>query len=921
MGTRTTVTALCLWLALIPTLGSGKNIYVDVDAPGPNNGTSWANAFKNLQDAIVQAAQSDEIWVAQGVYRPDKGTGQTAGDRTATFKLKNGVKIYGGYAGYGQPKPNSRDILAYPTVLSGDLKGNDAPIDPTMEIRNLLADTSRQDNSYVVVTGSETDATALLSGFAITGGLANSPQWPTWYAGQGAALFIYKGSPTIQDCTFRDNLSIRGGAAVACRQANPSLVNCTFTGNRSQSLGGALSNWSSSPVIRQCLFSGNRSDDNRQDGGIIHITGFGGAIYNFESRLTATSTTFDHNGGCQSGGAICNDNSSDANLVDCRFVANSTRDRGGAVENLNGSTMTLTRCLFLQNTASIQGAAVQSTDAKVTMNQCRFNGNTAGFSGGALHNARTEIKVFNSVFTGNTVSDLGGAIANDASDATIINCTFAANTAALAAAIGLDSQNPPASRSVLKVYNSILWDRANEIASRDGSGYIVNYSDVFDEFGFGGWTVWANEHNMSKDPRFVDPNGPDRVAGTEDDNLRLAPGSPCIDAGANARVPSGIVLDLDGKNRFVDDPDTTDTGTGQAPVVDMGAYEYVKRVPGPNKPVANAGPDRTVFAWLDNLARVTLDGSASTDPDSEDIPYLTYKWTWKIGTTNYQAEGVKPAVTLPVGTHTLTLVVNDGRQNSNADMVVITVLGPFTAKTSIQPEEINRNDPRVEYLTVLMQLFEIAVSDIDNSQALIMTPGQIPAVAQSAFDYRDGQTFMTTIMGLFEKEALMKALSSNGGVTLTITGKLTSGRSFSGAAPVTIVGTITPDVTAPVPNPMEWAKADLNVKDPNAASHWPGEPRAVLLDPRADGGTGETGWAIAMRAAKATDPKGGIEYQFDCFEDDKLDRTWSADPNSITSKMKRTDVVKYTFRCRARNRDGGMTAWSKWAWVAEVPKP
>jgi len=228
---------------------------------------------------------------------------------------------------------------------------------------------------------------------------------------------------------------------------------------------------------------------------------------------------------------------------------------------------------------------------------------------------------------------------------------------------------------------------------------------------------------------------------------------------------------------------------------------------------------------------VTLDGSASTDPDTDDIPYLTYKWTWKVGTANNQAEGANPTIQLPVGATTVTLVVNDGRQNSNADTVVITVLGPFTAKTSIQPEEINRNDPREEYVTVLMLLSEIAVTDIDDSQALIMTPGQIPAVAQSAFDYREGQTFMTTIMALFDKDALMKAIPANGGVTLTVTGKLTSGRSFSGSAPVTIVGTITPDVTAPVPNPMEWAKADPNFKDPNDPNHWPGEPRAVCSIP------------------------------------------------------------------------------------------
>jgi hypothetical protein len=395
-------------------------------------------------------------------------------------------------------------------------------------------------------------------------------------------------------------------------------------------------------------------------------------------------------------------------------------------------------------------------------------------------------------------------------------------------------------------------------------------------------------------------------------------GSPCIDSGDNGRVPSGVVADLAGGPRFVDDPDSADTGAGQAPIVDRGAYEYVKFVPGPGKPVANAGADRTAFAWLDNLARVTLDGSASSDPDGDP---LTYAWTWKVGTTAYQAGGVKPDITLPVGTTTLTLVVNDGRQNSSPDSVVITVLGPFTAKTSIQPEEIDRSDPRIEYVTVLMQLSEIAASDVDASQPVVLTPGQIPAGGQSVFDYRQGQTFMTTIMAVFDKAALMQAIPANGATSLTVTGKLTSGRSFSGSAPVTIVGTITVDATAPTPNPMDWAKADPAVKDPNDPNLWPGQPRAVLVDPRADNGSGETGWAIAMRAIKATDPKGGIEYQFDCFEDDTLDRTWSASPLYTTGKMKRTDVTKYTFRCRARNKTGGMTAWSKWAWITEVPKP
>jgi hypothetical protein len=78
--------------------------------------------------------------------------------------------------------------------------------------------------------------------------------------------------------------------------------------------------------------------------------------------------------------------------------------------------------------------------------------------------------------------------------------------------------------------------------------------------------------NIGDDPRFVDADGPDGIPGTEDENLRLLPGSPGIDAGDNKAVT--IAADLDGHARFVDDPRTLDTGNGVPPIVDMGAYEF-----------------------------------------------------------------------------------------------------------------------------------------------------------------------------------------------------------------------------------------------------------------------------------------------------------------------------------------------------------
>ena len=57
-------------------------------------------------------------------------------------------------------------------------------------------------------------------------------------------------------------------------------------------------------------------------------------------------------------------------------------------------------------------------------------------------------------------------------------------------------------------------------------------------------------------------------------DFHLAAGSPAIDAADNTAVPKGIDTDLDGNPRFVDDPDTEDTGFGDPPIVDMGAYEF-----------------------------------------------------------------------------------------------------------------------------------------------------------------------------------------------------------------------------------------------------------------------------------------------------------------------------------------------------------
>jgi len=94
--------------------------YVDAHAVGQNDGSSWNDAFRDLQNALGEANAGDQIWVADGVYKP-AGPG---GDRNATFRLISGVSLYGGFSG-NETSLEQRNWSLHQSILSGDLNGDD----------------------------------------------------------------------------------------------------------------------------------------------------------------------------------------------------------------------------------------------------------------------------------------------------------------------------------------------------------------------------------------------------------------------------------------------------------------------------------------------------------------------------------------------------------------------------------------------------------------------------------------------------------------------------------------------------------------------------------------------------------------------------------------------------------------------------
>jgi hypothetical protein len=261
-----------LILLTLACSSSAKIIHVKRNATGANNGTSWSNAYTAIQPAINAAVSGDQVWIAIGIYKPNDSD-PTNLSRSLFFSLKNGVAVYGGFAGT-ETTLAERNPGLYPVTLSGDLLGNDSAAG-TLAVSALA---TMGDNSLQVIRNSSLSSTAVLDSVIVRGGNADGTNSTS---SGGGMINSSSASPTIVNCVFVDNRASLGGAVYGSF-SSAVFTGCTFCFNTATQ-GGAIYN-QRCPAIKltNCTLAHNSAS-------------VGGAITNSMSNLIATNTTVAYN--------------------------------------------------------------------------------------------------------------------------------------------------------------------------------------------------------------------------------------------------------------------------------------------------------------------------------------------------------------------------------------------------------------------------------------------------------------------------------------------------------------------------------------------------------------------------------------------------------------------------------------------------
>jgi hypothetical protein len=342
-------------------------IYAAPGGSGAGTGGGWADAF-DLQDALFYARAGDQIWLRAGVYTPTADL-----DRFKTFQLKAGISMYGGFAGT-ETGLEQRQPELHPSILSGDLLGNDA---------GAVSHTNpaRADNSLHVLTGRYLLSSAtVLDGLTITGGNANTyleSGFASTYADGGGAFLL--SSPSLRGVNFARNSAVSGGALFVGGGAGVAIDRSSFTENAAAFYGGALA--TDGPAEYEWISLSEVTLANNQ----AYI---GGAVSCASCYLNAVDTRFLDNAATSQAGAI-HGMEGIIFVVNSLFAGNSAPVGGGLGGGNNAYS--IVNSVFSENSGN--PSAIQAESGKVGGSSIRLSGSTL------YHSSATEPSIVSDAST------------------------------------------------------------------------------------------------------------------------------------------------------------------------------------------------------------------------------------------------------------------------------------------------------------------------------------------------------------------------------------------------------------------------------------------------------------------------------------------------------------------------------------------
>ncbi|PIU58062.1 MAG: hypothetical protein COS89_02330 [Deltaproteobacteria bacterium CG07_land_8_20_14_0_80_38_7] len=462
-------------------------IVVDKTAIGANNGTSWVDAYTELQPALAEARRlvadgagriQIQIWIAEGTYYPNVNadTGEVllpaSTYRSMRFQLFNNILIYGGFP-IGGSNFTLRDYRLHKTILSGDMENNDIDSDG-----DGYKETIAGSNSYHVFYNSDVTTNALLDGLVITGGNANGSREALQF---GGGIRNNNCAFNLSNLTVAGNSAAHSGGGIFNSGGNPNITNTTITKNSAVLGGGGMYNYSSNPILTNVEIHRNTTSE---------IASCGGGMHNEHSNPTLINVVISGNSTFTYGGGISNNMSSPV-IVNTIFSENEAQS-GGGMSNMDDSNPSLTNVLFSNNTANI---------------------------GGGIQNEESSPILTNVTLTKNTAITNGGPIFNTASSSPVIrNCLIVQNSRGMF--------NSPAGTNTPS----------------------ISYSAVQNCFDAGG--AWINACGRNGGNNINIPAGTNIFINPDANNFRLTLGSPAINAGNNAFMPEDVTTDMDGSERI-----------------------------------------------------------------------------------------------------------------------------------------------------------------------------------------------------------------------------------------------------------------------------------------------------------------------------------------------------------------------------------